>query len=191
MIHLECRDHVGQVREALQNNLDGEVMLIGNDNVSTDSDTLWVFSPFIRSILGSMRSIEDNFLILPDFSNEDIKAALGILEENNADTFIFSSTTKVLLETLGVDLQNVQTVDNRENTNDEELLDSTDGEEDLQSELMAENIEFDSSDDEQEETEPNDIISNEENAPNDHDREVDDDDDEDDEDEEDDDDDDG
>ena len=131
MFHFASKDHVGQVREALQNNLDGEVMLIGNDSVSTNSDTLWVFSPFIRSILGSLRSIEDNLLILPDFSHEDIKAALGILEENNADTFIFSSTTKVLLETLGIDLQNVQTVDNRENTNDEELLDSTDGEEEI------------------------------------------------------------
>ena len=77
-------------------------MLIGNDNIISHSDSLWILSPLIRSIIDSLGNIRDNQIILPDFSHEDIKTGLEIIEGNKGEVLTFNSSIKNLLETLGI-----------------------------------------------------------------------------------------
>ena len=53
--------------------------MTGHDNGSSHSDSLWIVSPFVRSIIGSLNNVEENLLIIPDFSNE---AARGSTENH-------------------------------------------------------------------------------------------------------------
>ena len=46
-------------------------------------------------------------MIFPDFSSQDIETALNAILKNNRDLLVFSSTTRTLLETLGIDLKNI------------------------------------------------------------------------------------
>ena len=107
-LHLQSQNHSVQVLEALQKKtMDGcEIFLSGNDNSRYKSDSLWILSPFIRSIIDSLGDIRDNLIILPDFSYEDIRTGLEITEGNKGDVLRFNSSTKHLLETLGLDLRN-------------------------------------------------------------------------------------
>ena len=57
----------------------------------SNSDSLWIVSPFVRSIIGSLNNLEENLLIIPDFSNEIIEAAIRIIERKNKDQTEFSS----------------------------------------------------------------------------------------------------
>ena len=108
MIHLQSEKHSDQVLSALQNkNGDGcDILLIGKDNVSSKCDSLWLLSPLVRSIIDSLGNIRDNLIILPDFSYEEIKTGLEITEGNRREILMFNSSTKHLLETLGMDLRN-------------------------------------------------------------------------------------
>ena len=162
MIHLQSEKHSDQVLSALQNkNGDGcDILLIGKDNVSSKCDSLWLLSPLVRSIIDSLGNIRDNTIILPDFSYDDIKIGLEITEGNRGEVLMFNSSTKHLLETLGMDLRNSWTGGDdsmssadlnleirTENTDD--LPDSNDDDEDdIQKLLLAQNSDFDSSDDE-------------------------------------------
>ena len=104
MIHLQSEKHSDQVLAALQNkNGDGcDILLIGKDNVSSKCDSLWLLSPLVRSIIDSLGNIRDNTIILPDFSYDDIKIGLEITEGNRGEVLMFNSSTKHLLETLGI-----------------------------------------------------------------------------------------
>ena len=118
-------------------------------------------SPLIRSIIDSLGNIRDNTIILPDFSYDDIKIGLEITEGNRGEVLMFNSSTKHLLETLGMDLRNSWTGGDdsmssadlnleirTENTDD--LPDSNDDDEDdIQKLLLAQNPDFDSSDDDE------------------------------------------
>ena len=112
MVHFQSENHSVQVLAALQKkNRNGcEVLIIGNDNVISHSDNLWILSPLVRSIIDSLGNIRDNQIILPDFSYEDIKTGLEITEGKEGDVLKFNSSTKDLLETLGMDLRNSWTV---------------------------------------------------------------------------------
>ena len=163
MIHLQSKNHSDQVLAALQNkNGDGcDILLIGKDNVSSKCDSLWLLSPLVRSIIDSLGNIRDNTIILPDFSYDDIKIGLEITEGNRGEVLMFNSSTKHLLETLGMDLRNSWTGGDdsmssadlnleirTENTDD--LPDSNDDDEDdIQKLLLAQNPDFDSSDDDE------------------------------------------
>ena len=88
MFHLQSKEHSDQVLLALQNRNRSEVSLIGNDRVSTNSDSLWLFSPLVRSIVGSIKDLDDNLMILPDFSYEDLQTGLDIIESNDRDILV-------------------------------------------------------------------------------------------------------
>ena len=90
--------------------------MIGNDNVISHSDNLWILSPLVRSIIDSLGNIRENQIILPDFSYEDIKTGLEITEGNKGDVLKFNSGTKHLLETLGIDLRSSWTVGGSSNS---------------------------------------------------------------------------
>ena len=107
MLLLKSRDHTDQVLQDLQNINGCEILMVGNDNVSPHNDSLWLFSPLVRSIIGSLRSVEGHQMIFPDFSSQDIETALNAILKNNRDLLVFSSTTRTLLETLGIDLKNI------------------------------------------------------------------------------------
>ena len=118
MINLQSETHSIQVLEALQKkNRNGcEIFLSGNDNSRYQSDSLWILSPLIRSIIDSLGNIRDNLIILPDFSYEDIKTGLEIIEGNNRGVLKFNSSTKHLLETLGMDLRNTWSLNDSNNS---------------------------------------------------------------------------
>ena len=104
MIHLQAENHSLQVLDALQKKTQNgcEIFLRGNDLSKTQSNSLWILSPLVRSIIDSLGNIRDNLIILPDFSSEDIKTGLEITEGNKGEVLRFNSTTKHLLETLGI-----------------------------------------------------------------------------------------
>ena len=106
MMHFQSDNHSDQVLAAVQSENGCDILLIGNDNVSSHSDSLWILSPLVRSIIDSLGNIRDNLIILPDFSSEDIKTGLEITEGNKGEVLRFNSTTKHLLDTLGLDLSN-------------------------------------------------------------------------------------
>ena len=108
MMHLQFTDHSGHLLEALQKS-EHNIRLRGNDHVTSDSNNLWIFSPLVRSIGESLKNIEDNLIILPDFSNEDIKDGLDVIDGNEIEVWSFDLKTKTLLETLGVKLTCTQT----------------------------------------------------------------------------------
>ena len=79
----------------------------------THTDILWIFSPLVRSVLGSLPSLQDNLLILPDFSSEEIKTALALLQGREGEDLVFDFKTRALLETIGVDLTNTHSQANK------------------------------------------------------------------------------
>ena len=99
MMHLKSINHSDQVLDALQNynNIGNELLIRGNDELSIRTDNLWMFSPFVRSIISSINNAPHNPLILPDYSSEDIKTGLSMLEEKDKDSFlVFNSRIKEL-----------------------------------------------------------------------------------------------
>ena len=183
-MHLQSDHHSDQVLAALQNKKGCDILLIGNDSVSSQSDSLWILSPLVRSIIDSLGNIRDNLIILPDFSHEEIETALDIIDgarDRESSLLFFSSTTKHLLESLGIDLKNTKTFNigtggnwgecldrEIENNNSENVPSNTvkvkrepvDEEGSIQEILLRDNLDLDFSDDE-EETEEEDITVDE------------------------------
>ena len=128
--HLEkifhSRHHSEQVVSAVESRGEHDLLILGQHYNSrrTHTDSLWIFSPLVRSILGSLPSLQNNILILPDFSSEEIKTALTVLEGRKGEDLKFNSKTRDLLETLGVDLTSTQTQSqaNKVKTREEESL---------------------------------------------------------------------
>ena len=163
MMHLQSDHHSDQVLAALQNKTGCDILLIGNDNVNSHSDSLWILSPLVRSIIDSLGNIRDNQIILPDFRHEEIEAALDIIDgarDSESSLVFFSSTTKRLLESLGIDLKktktfNISTGDNWGDCIDTDIeisnseREEVDEEDMVQEMLLAENLDLDSSDDEE------------------------------------------
>ena len=121
MMRVQSDHHSDHVLAALQNKKGCDILLIGNDNVSSHSDSLWILSPLVRSIIDSLGNIRDNLIILPDFSYEDIKTGLEITEGNKGQVLVFNSSTKHLLETLGVDLSDSWAGGEDSNYSDDDL----------------------------------------------------------------------
>ena len=108
MMSIQSRHHKALVLEALQNIPEVDIRIAGHSQERTSSDSLWMFSPLVRSIMDSVNNTEDLLMILPDFSCRDIKTALDLMTGNKReDLLVFNSTTRIILETLGVDLNNI------------------------------------------------------------------------------------
>ena len=100
MYYLKSENHSDQVLAALQNKNGCDILLIGKDNVSSHSDSLWILSPLVRSIIDSLKNFEQNMFIIPDFSSEDIKTVLHLIDiASDGKEVSCNSTTKDLLET--------------------------------------------------------------------------------------------
>ena len=186
MMFFQSRHHKALVLEALQNIPEVDIRIAGHSQERTSSDSLWMFSPLVRSIMDSVNNTEDLLMILPDFSCRDIKTALDLMTGNKReDLLVFNSTTRIILETLGVDLNNISdntddvVRDEQDETNDSKMIHSEkikrevieerlvtsddisddeeyDDEEDIQRLLLAQNPDLDSSD-EEDETETADV----------------------------------
>ena len=106
MTSLQSSDHSELVLEALQSRSPHDLLVLGADTTRrTHSESLWIFSPLVRSLLGSLQTLQASpLLILPDFSSEDIKTGLAVLEGRQGEDLVFNYKTRDLLETLGVDL---------------------------------------------------------------------------------------
>ena len=159
--------HSDQVLAALENKNGCEIFLVGKDNVRSKSESLWILSPLIRSIIGSLGNTGDNNIILPDFTSAEIKSSLDIIEgAKDAESLVFfNSTIKHLLESLEINLMNTKTFDiNTDNwgeieNNNSKNLPSNELQE-LQELLLEDNQCFDFSDDE-EDTEKDNITVDE------------------------------
>ena len=169
--------HSDQVLAALKNKNGCDIFLVGKDNVRSKSESLWILSPLIRSIIGSLGNTGDNNIILPDFTSAEIKTSLDIIEgAKDAESLVFfNSTIKHLLESLEINLMNTKTFDINtdnwgeiENNNSENVPSNTvkvkrepvDEEGSIQEILLRDNLDLDFSDDE-EETEEEDITVDE------------------------------
>ena len=176
-LQMQHADHSDLVLAAWENKNGCDVFLIGKDNVRSHSDSLWILSPFVRSIIDSLGNIRDNTILLPDFSYEEIKTSLDIIDgARDGEFFFFNSTIKHLLESLGIDLKNTKTFNisngddwgEIENNNSENVPSNTvkvkrepvDEEGSIQEILLRDNLDLDFSDDE-EETEEEDITVDE------------------------------
>ena len=125
MPSLQFSPHSALVLEALESrdNTSDLVILGADTSRRTHSDSLWIFSPLVRSLLGSLPSLQNNLLILPDFSSEDIKTGLAVLEGRQGEDLVFSYKTRALLETLGVELTTTQSPATKVNTGEQEQED--------------------------------------------------------------------
>ena len=94
--HLESQHHTDNILQALEIRTELEIEIFGYDNVRTDSSSLWLLSPLVRSVLASLRNVQGNTLILPDFSSEDVRTALEIIGGGQRGLLVFNSTTKSL-----------------------------------------------------------------------------------------------
>ena len=112
VILLKNEPHASQVINILHGKHSLELTFIGRDGDLVNSDKLLLVSPFLRSLVDHQNSLEDNVLILPDFSGDDIKEGFAILESNRGEDLVFSNTTKTLLESLGVHLKNTGLLEN-------------------------------------------------------------------------------
>ena len=110
--------------EALQSRSPADLVILGADTSRrTHSDSLWIFSPLVRSLLGSLQTLQTSpLLILPDFSSEDIKTGLAVLEGRQGEDLVFNYKTRDLLETLGVDLTSTESPATKVNTGEAEEI---------------------------------------------------------------------
>ena len=150
-LHLESQLHIENILQALDTGTEVKIEISGSDNVRTDSSSLWLFSPLVRSVLASLREVHGNTLILPDFSSEDVRTALDIIGGGQRGLLVFNPTTKSLLETLGVDISGVglntaETEIKRERFDKNQ--ESADEENEFQKLFLAHNAGIDDSDDE-------------------------------------------
>ena len=100
--------HTDTILQALETRTELEIEISGSDNVRTDSSSLWLLSPLVRSVLASLREVQGNTLILPDFSSEDVRTALDIIGGVQKGLLVFNSSTKSLLETFGVNISGIR-----------------------------------------------------------------------------------
>ena len=91
------------VKDCLTSDLSPRLMMVTSDNAGTNAGHLWLFSDWIRSLLGSVRS-EEHLVILPDFTSEELGKALQVLQFSQQDTRLFNGVTKDILEILGLDM---------------------------------------------------------------------------------------
>ena len=129
--HLQSLHHSQLVLEALKSRRNFEILIEGNDKLRSPSSGLWIWSPLIRSIFGSLTNMEETVVIVPDFSSEDIKTCLDVIDTEYKELLRFNSRTKNLLETLGVNLEareddiekNDANTDKKGSSKDEEVTD--------------------------------------------------------------------
>ena len=170
-MHLQSENHSVQLLAALQKKSRNgcEIFISGNDYSRSQSDSLWLLSPLVRSIIDSLGNIRDNLIILPDFSYQEIKTGLEITEGNKEEVLMFNSSTKHLLETLGMDLRDSWTTGVSKNFSDREIkteqvdeqltsndrVQEDDEDDDLEKSILTENPDCDISDDEKKGEEEN------------------------------------
>ena len=106
-ISLKCMTHQRDILEIIQEHSE-QLAILGNDGDFLTDGKILLVSPFVRSALDYQKSLSDNVLILPDFSSLDIKKCLAVLESRDGVDLVFDETTRSLLETLGVGLENVE-----------------------------------------------------------------------------------
>ena len=148
MVHKVClrrEPHETEVIRILQNKQNLELSVRGGDGDLLQSEKLLVVSPFIRSVLDHQKSLTDNLLILPDFSSEELERGLALLEFRTGEDLVFSNTTKSLLQTLGVDLNNTELLEEEPNEAEKPLeagnmrtTDDTEAEEDEDDDTLDE-----------------------------------------------------
>ena len=66
-------DHHKRVLEAVGRQNVCEIFVAGNDKIPLRSKRLWILSPFVRNIIDSLGNITNNYIILPDFSQNEIE----------------------------------------------------------------------------------------------------------------------
>ena len=107
MINFKQTNHCSRIAKAVEETENDENLVIsGSDGVPININNLWLFSPLVRSILGSLTKAEQRLIILPGLSSEDIRNGLAILNGPDPDNelIFFDKKAKVVLETLGIDL---------------------------------------------------------------------------------------
>ena len=122
-IHLQSLRHSQLVLEALKSRKKIEILIEGNDKLRSTSSGLWIWSPLIRSIFGSLGNVEETVVIVPDFSSKDIKTGLDVIDTEYQELLRFSPKTKSFLETLGVHFEAREDDNDRKDT-DEKLMQS-------------------------------------------------------------------
>ena len=84
-----------------------EVSVVGSDGELVLTDRLWLHSSWVRKLLDTQSRLTDTALSLADFTGEEIRAALNILQAGERqEVLVFSRRSRTILETLGVSLDN-------------------------------------------------------------------------------------
>ena len=81
------------------------VMMVTGDSVGTTSLHLWLLSPFIRSVMNSIKTTDQHLIILPDFTSEELGEALEVIKFPEPDVFVFNEVTKNILDVIGIDIK--------------------------------------------------------------------------------------
>ena len=81
-----------------------QLVIATSDNEVIDARNLWIFSGYIRSMIGSLRELIEPVLIMPQFSSQEVRTGLKILEMSQLDIIIFDKGVRAFLETVGVNI---------------------------------------------------------------------------------------
>ena len=115
-VMLRSRTHDQQilrlVSNLLESDLSHKLLMVTSDNVGTNADHLWLFSPWLRSLLASVRR-EENLIILPDFTSEELEQAMQVLQFSQQGRRVFNGVTKDILEILGVGIDKYESVESQ------------------------------------------------------------------------------
>ena len=108
MINLVVKDHSDLLLAALKIENREKLTVYGNDGREVlETGSLWKYSALVRSVLEeSQRPLTEVALILADFSSDDIKEALEILEFTKTEDILISNRTKNVLNILGLKFEN-------------------------------------------------------------------------------------
>ena len=100
-----------------------QLLIKGSDPGTVSANSLWLYSKMVRSVLESQGNGEEKVIVMPDFITEDILASVRLIEAVEVETdtvLVFNGKSKLILETLGIPLQNHKPLENRVETISEE-----------------------------------------------------------------------
>ena len=98
-----------------------QLLIKGSDPGTVSAPSLWLYSRLVRSLLDDQGNEGERLILMPDFRTEDIQASVHMMEALETETFlVFNGNNKVVLETLGIPLQNHKPLENRVETISEE-----------------------------------------------------------------------
>ena len=116
--------HLETVFKLFQYEIDQEsrsIVLKGSDDVIIQANNLWMFSSLVRTLIGSSEANEEALILIPDHHSSDIITMVKILNTFQVDDIVFTENVKDILDSIGVNIRNVERIQYEEEENESDL----------------------------------------------------------------------